>query len=244
MASNGGQVDHTTLSNISTNTHAQINTFISSKGTAGGLASLNSTSNVPTSQLDNITSTTVMSNINTNMGMMLNFFRPWSKSGWSTDLNAIKSTRGVTQVPVYEAAINGGSNNTYFVNIAATSQPLVLEITFQCTCSVLLMVDAGNSAFVLVVGTYILEASTHSILLLAPTFTTCAVATGTYTDQWSQGNSITLGSAMSVLRFYLGIGFPSGPMAYPKGSPFAVRYTLDNSPYLANGSTVQIQGWC
>jgi hypothetical protein len=114
-----GQVDHTTLSNIGTNTHAQIDTFISSKGAAGGLASLDGTSNVPTSQLDNVGSTTVVSNMSTNVGTMLNFFRPWSESGWSADLNAVKSAGGATQVPVYEAAINGGSNNTYFVNVDA-----------------------------------------------------------------------------------------------------------------------------
>lgn len=36
----GAQINHTTLSNIGTNTHAQIDTFISSKAAANGLASL------------------------------------------------------------------------------------------------------------------------------------------------------------------------------------------------------------
>jgi hypothetical protein len=44
---NGGdgyQINHTTLSNIGTNTHAQIDTFIASKASASGLASLSASS--------------------------------------------------------------------------------------------------------------------------------------------------------------------------------------------------------
>ena len=40
----GAQINHTTLSNIGTTTHAQIDTFISSKAAANGLASLNASS--------------------------------------------------------------------------------------------------------------------------------------------------------------------------------------------------------
>lgn len=42
----GAQINHTTLSNIGTNSHATIDTFIGSKGAANGLASLNATSKV------------------------------------------------------------------------------------------------------------------------------------------------------------------------------------------------------
>jgi hypothetical protein len=42
----GAQINHTTLSNIGTNTHAQIDTFIASKAAASGLASLNGSTKV------------------------------------------------------------------------------------------------------------------------------------------------------------------------------------------------------
>ena len=40
----GAQINHTTLSNIGTNTHAQVDTFIASKAAASGLASLDASS--------------------------------------------------------------------------------------------------------------------------------------------------------------------------------------------------------
>ncbi len=46
-----GVTDHTLLSNIGSNTHTQIDTFISSKGANSGLASLDSNGKVPTTQL-------------------------------------------------------------------------------------------------------------------------------------------------------------------------------------------------
>ena len=42
----GGQIAHTALSGVGTNTHAQIDAFVSSKATAGGLASLDGSGNV------------------------------------------------------------------------------------------------------------------------------------------------------------------------------------------------------
>lgn len=46
-------ISHTSLSNIGTNTHAQIDTFMASKGNANGLATLDSGGKIPTTQLPN-----------------------------------------------------------------------------------------------------------------------------------------------------------------------------------------------
>jgi hypothetical protein len=94
-ATNGikwAQGDHTTLANIGTNTHAQLDAFVASKGAANGLASLDASSFVPVPQLGNLGSTTPVATL-------LNIVRPWTESGWASDLNALKSTG--TLVPVY-----------------------------------------------------------------------------------------------------------------------------------------------
>jgi hypothetical protein len=51
-------VDHTKLTNIGTNTHAQIDTFVSSKGATSGLASLDGSGYVLPAQLGNVVMTT------------------------------------------------------------------------------------------------------------------------------------------------------------------------------------------
>ncbi|BBI30214.1 hypothetical protein QKT49_gp074 [Acanthamoeba castellanii medusavirus] len=48
------QVDHVNLANAGTNTHAQLDAFVSSKAQADGLASLDSGGQVPASQLGNV----------------------------------------------------------------------------------------------------------------------------------------------------------------------------------------------
>lgn len=47
----GGQINHVNLASIGTNTHAQIDTFIASKASPSGLASLDAGTKVPTAQL-------------------------------------------------------------------------------------------------------------------------------------------------------------------------------------------------
>jgi hypothetical protein len=53
------QIDHTTLANIGTNTHAQIDSFIASKSNANGLAALDSNGQLVLSQIPSIALTTV-----------------------------------------------------------------------------------------------------------------------------------------------------------------------------------------
>ena len=52
----GAQIDHTSLSNIGTNTHSTIDTFIASKGAANGIAALDSLSKVDSYVTDATTS--------------------------------------------------------------------------------------------------------------------------------------------------------------------------------------------
>jgi len=56
---NSQQISHTTLSSIGTNTHSQIDTFIGTKGQANGLATLDSGTNLPLSQLGNCVNNTI-----------------------------------------------------------------------------------------------------------------------------------------------------------------------------------------
>ena len=53
------QIDHTTLANIGTNTHSQIDSFIASKAQASGLAPLDSGTNVPLANLVKCVSNTI-----------------------------------------------------------------------------------------------------------------------------------------------------------------------------------------
>ena len=64
-AANIEQIDHTSLSNIGTNTHAQIDTFIASKNQASGICPLDSNAKVSASILEQIDHTS-LSNIGTN----------------------------------------------------------------------------------------------------------------------------------------------------------------------------------
>lgn len=63
-------VDHTTLKNKGTNTHAQLDAFVASKAAVNGLASLDGSSFVPTAQLGNVTNTTAIGNINFSLGQV------------------------------------------------------------------------------------------------------------------------------------------------------------------------------
>ena len=48
------QIDHTTLSSIGTNTHAQIDTFIGSKSNADGICPLDANAKVPSNNVSSI----------------------------------------------------------------------------------------------------------------------------------------------------------------------------------------------
>ena len=69
------QIGHTTLLIIGTNTHAEIDTFISSEGQASGLATLDSTSKLTTSQIPTLNlssnlSNCVISSLSNNQGLI------------------------------------------------------------------------------------------------------------------------------------------------------------------------------
>ena len=71
------QIDHTTLSNIGTHTHSQIDTFISSEGQPSGLATLDSTSKLSSSQIPTLNlgsnlSDCVISSLSNNQGLIYN----------------------------------------------------------------------------------------------------------------------------------------------------------------------------
>jgi hypothetical protein len=190
---------------------------------------------MPTGQLDNVASSTPVATL-------LTMVRPWTEAGWARDLNALK-TAG-TLVPTYVGAISGGSNNAYFVNLTDyTRQPFAIEITLKNTRTLSLVVDPGNSAQLPLNGGYYLEPRTHTFIIPAPVFALRSIATGTYTDRWSGGNSITYATPTNALFVYIGIGCPGGPAIYPPGSPFNIGYTLAGSPYLDGAVNVQVQGW-
>jgi hypothetical protein len=190
---------------------------------------------VPVAQLGNVGSTTPVA-------MLLTIVRLWTEAGWVGDLNVLKTTGML--VPMYLGVINGGANNTYFVNLTDhTQQPHAIEIMLKNTCTVSLIVDPGNSAQLLLNGGYYLEPGMHTFMVPAPAFMLHSIAVGTYTDKWSGGNSITYAMATGALCMYIGVRCPGGPTAYPPGSPFSIRYTLTRSPYLDDAVNVQVQGW-
>jgi hypothetical protein len=215
------------------NNFAAIDTFVASKGAASGLASLDASGFVPVGQLGNVAGTTPVATL-------LTMVRPWTEAGWASDLNALK-TAG-TLVPMYVGAINRGTNNAYFVDLTDyTSQPFAIEITLKNTRTVSLVVDPGNSAQLPLNRGYYLEPGTHTVMIPAPVFALRSIATGTYTDRWSGGNSITYATPTNALCVYIGVGCPGGPAIYPPGSPFNMGYTLASGPYLDGAVNVQVQ---
>lgn len=90
----GAQIDHTTLSNIGTNAHSAIDTFISSKNQASGLAPLGADSKVPVANLPDAM-----------LGALI----------WQGTWNA------ATNSPAIPAAAAGNKGNYYKVSVAGTT---------------------------------------------------------------------------------------------------------------------------
>jgi hypothetical protein len=208
---------------------------IANVGQPNGIATLDGFGNVPVGQLGNVAATAVVADHEARIQSLESTTLPWDQPAWNTELAAQRQV----EVPIYTSAIVGGGNLTYF----ATMQPYVIEIVFTCTCNLSLVVDPGQQTLNPISGSYELGTGTHSILLPAPSFTPRTVPTGTYSDRWDGGNALFLPADTNALCCYVGVGFPSGPLAYPAGSPFGVGYTLAGSPYLDSDAPIRIRGW-
>jgi hypothetical protein len=236
-----GQIDHDLILNNGLYTHDELDAFVDSKGQMYGLATLDATGNVPLMQLGNITPVTA--DHETRIATLESNDVPWNEAAWAA---ALADQKNGTEIPIYRGTTEGSGVPTYFVNLSASAdQPFAIELTFKNTRSVSLVIDPGSPTDSPIVGTYKLKAGTYSGLLLpAPAFALRKIAAGTYTDEWSGDNPITLASPTDLLAVYVGVGFPEGPTTFPPGSPFSLGYTLNNSAYLDNASVpTQLRGW-
>jgi len=247
----------TTTSVISDNlssTSASVATILASEGSPGGIATLDSSGNVPADQLGNISNVPAfeqlsaqVSSISADTGAITTYgynFAPWTEPTWKAIL-ANQVSNG-TVVPVYQGPIANGSNQTYFINSTnASDQPIVVTIQFQNTTTVSLLISGGNPISSPVLSGYIIPPGVQSITLPLPSFVVRPIAAGTYADVSTGQSSITFTQTTPCLCFYIGVGFPGGPLIYPPSSPFAFGFVLSTAvgTYLSSSTPVVITAY-
>jgi len=202
---------------------------------AGNISTLQS--DVSSLQSTSTSHTASITQLNTN-------FQPWLESGWSTILSNVVSTG--TAVPIYQGAISGGSNDTYFINTnTAADQPAVITLAFQNTYTIALLVYNGNPSMSPIMGSYVIPPGTQSLTLPLPAMVSRPIAAGTYTDLNGGADSITFSAVTDCLCFYIGVGFPWGPLSLPPTTPFTFSYVLSTAvgTYLSSSTAVTIEGY-
>jgi len=150
------QINHTTLSNIGTNTHAQIDAFISSKGQANGICALDSSSKIGLSFMSEVIGLTNISDViisTPSTGQVLSY----NGTNWinSTVSSGSSSLSGLTDV-ILTTPSSGqvlSYNGTKWVNSAAssgTTSPLTTkgDLYVYSTTNTRLPIGANNQLLI------------------------------------------------------------------------------------------------